>query len=250
MLCALCGVRRVLAAGIAPATGAGIAVGGLLVAMPAASAPHQVVPIVALAAGLAAASALAQWSPPWHGLFLLLAALPVGVLLLARSGALHRAVAEVAQLRASASSQPRVDATEAAARIVSQRPLTGVGPGDGWVRWSSEGGATQTMQYVHDEYLQVLVELGVVGLVLLLWVLISGGLLVRAATRRDRLSALPAAVAAAMAAAAVHGAFDFVWHVPAVPLVLAVLIGLLTEPVFQTIVGPTGPATQRKGELS
>jgi hypothetical protein len=47
-----------------------------------------------------------------------------------------------------------------------------------------------------------------------------------------------------------HGAFDFVWHLPVVPLVLGVLIGLLTEPTSQTIAGPTGPATRRRGELS
>ena len=88
------------------------------------------------------------------------------------------------------------------------------------------------MQYVHDEYLQVLVELGFVGLTLLLSVLVGSGLLVRRAMRRDRRHALPAAVAAATAAVAVHGGFDFVWHVPVVPLVFAALLGLLTEPAL------------------
>jgi hypothetical protein len=250
VLCALCGVRRVLAAGLAPVTGAAIAVGGLLVAMPLTSAPHQLVPVVGLPAGLLAAAALARWRPAPRGLLLLLAGFPVGVLLLARLGAVDPALGEVAQMRANASSPARVDATEAAARIVSEHPLVGVGPGDGWVRWSSEGGTTQTMQYVHDEYLQVLVELGVLGLALLLGLLVGGGLLARRAIRRDRVSPLPAAVAAALAAAALHGAFDFVWHLPVVPLVLGVLIGLLTEPTSQTIAGPTGPATRRRGELS
>ena len=149
-----------------------------------------------------------------------------------------------------ASSPARVDATEAALRIVHERPLIGVGPGDGWVRWSSEGGATQTMQYVHDEYLQVLVELGIVGLTLLLSVLVGSGLLVRRAIRRDRATTLPAAVAAATAAVAVHGGFDFVWHVPVVPLVFAALLGLLTEPAPQILAGPTGSATQRRGDLT
>ena len=106
------------------------------------------------------------------------------------------------------------------------------------------------MQYVHDEYLQVLVELGVVGLTLLLSVLVGSCLLVRRAIRRDHRTTLPAAVAAATAAAAVHGAFDFVWHVPVVPLVLAVLVGLLTDSTPHTLAGPTGPATQRRGDLS
>ena len=42
-------------------------------------------------------------------------------------------------------------------------------------------------------------------------------------------NALVAAVSAALAAAAVHAAFDFVWHVPVVPLLLAALLGLVTE---------------------
>ena len=247
VLSALCGVRRVVSAGLAPATGAGVAVGGLLVAMPITSAPHQLVPIVALPAGLMVAAALGRWSPSWHGLLLVSTALAVGVLLLARAGAVHRAVGEVALMRAHASSPARVDATAAAVRIVHERPLTGVGPGDGWVRWSSEGGTVQTMQYVHDEYLQVLVELGIVGLTLLLSVLVGSCLLVRRAIRRDRATTLPAAVAAATAAAAVHAGFDFVWHVPVVPLVLAVLLGLVTEPAAQNFAEPTGSATRRKG---
>jgi O-antigen ligase len=250
VLSALGGPRRLVVAGLAPATGAGVAVGGLLVAMPLGSAPHQTLPIVALPAGLMVAAALARWRPSPRGMLLMGTVLAIGVLPLARTGAFHRAMADVAETRASAGSSPRFDATEAAVRIARQHPLIGVGPDDGWVRWSSEGGATQTMQYVHDEYLQVLVELGLVGLTLLLAVLVGSGLLIRRAIHCYRATTLPAAVAAATAAAAVHGGFDFVWHLPVVPLVLAVLLGLLTEPAAQTLAGPTGPATQRRGDLS
>jgi len=250
VVCALSGARRTVSAGLAPATGAGIAVGGMLMAMPLASAPHQLVPIVALPAGLIVAAALARWSPSRHRLLLVSTALAVGVLLLARTGAVHRAMGQVALMRAHASSPARVDATEAAVRIVTERPVAGVGPGDGWVRWSSDDGATQTMQYVHNEYLQVLVELGFVGLTLLLTVLVGCGLLVRRAMCRDRARPLPAAIAAASAAVAVHGGFDFVWHVPVVPLVFAALLGLLTEPAPQILAGPTGSATPRRGDLS
>lgn len=250
VLSALTGARRVASAGLAPATGAGVAVGGLLVAMPLTSAPHQLVPVVALPTGLVAAAALGRWSLSRRGALLASTALAVGALLLLRTGAAHRAMGDVALSRGHASSPPRVDATEAALRIVQDRLLIGVGPGDGWVRWSSEGGTTQTMQYVHDEYLQVLVELGIVGLALLLSVLVGSVLLVRRAIRRDRATALPAAVAAATAAVAVHGGFDFVWHVPVVPLVFATLLGLLTGPAPQILAGRPARRSQRRGDLT
>lgn len=39
-----------------------------------------------------------------------------------------------------------------------------------------------------------------------------------------------AVLAALMAALAVHGLFDFGWHVPALPLTAALLLGLVTFP--------------------
>jgi hypothetical protein len=37
-------------------------------------------------------------------------------------------------------------------------------------------------------------------------------------------------VVAGICAFAVHGAFDFVWHVPAIPLMAAALVGLVLPP--------------------
>ena len=106
VLSGLCGVRRLVVAGLAPVAGAGVAVGGLVMAMPLSSAPHQVVPIVALPTGLAVAAALGRWSPSRRGLLLLSTTLPVAVLVLARTGAVHRALGDVALMRANASSRP------------------------------------------------------------------------------------------------------------------------------------------------
>ncbi len=51
----------------------------------------------------------------------------------------------------------------------------------------------------------------------------------RRAHKQGAGNALVVAVSAALAAAAVHAAFDFVWHLPVVPLLLAALLGLVTD---------------------
>jgi Kef-type K+ transport system membrane component KefB len=74
---------------------------------------------------------------------------------------------------------------------------------------------------------QVLAELGAVGLALLL-----GAFVVTTRTvRRGRAIPTPglwAGVTAALVALAVHGLFDFSWHVPAIPLTGALLLGIVT----------------------
>jgi O-antigen ligase len=85
-------------------------------------------------------------------------------------------------------------------------------------------------QYVHNEYLQVLAELGAVGVALLAALLAATARLLWRNRPGEPASALWAGVVAACAAAAAHAGFDFVWHVPAVPPTLAVLIGLVVAP--------------------
>ncbi|MGH3019910.1 MAG: hypothetical protein ACRDNR_07095, partial [Gaiellaceae bacterium] len=85
-------------------------------------------------------------------------------------------------------------------------------------------------QYIHNEYLQLLAELGAIGAVLLAALLAGVALLLWRNRPRGPATALWAGVVAACAAGAVHAGFDFVWHVPAVPLTLAVLLGLVVVP--------------------
>jgi hypothetical protein len=75
----------------------------------------------------------------------------------------------------------------------------------------------------------VLLALGAPGLVLLVTLLAAAVVTLCRARRQLAGDALVAAVSAALAAAAVHAAFDFVWHLPVVPLLLAALLGLVTE---------------------
>jgi O-antigen ligase len=88
--------------------------------------------------------------------------------------------------------------------------------------------------YAHDEYLQTLVELGAIGLALLLALLGAAALVV---LRRPDGGGYPAAAAgavAALGALAVHSAFDFVWHVPVIPLTAAALLGLVCAPMRES----------------
>jgi hypothetical protein len=59
--------------------------------------------------------------------------------------------------------------------------------------------------------------------------LAAAAVTLRRAHRQRAGNVLVAAVSAALAAAAVHAAFDFVWHLPVVPLLLAALLGLVTD---------------------
>lgn len=108
--------------------------------------------------------------------------------------------------------------------------MTGAGPGQATLYWVGPDGRTLTVQYVHNEYLQVLAELGMVGLALLLALL---AVVARMVWRGRDLVGTPATwagVVAGLSALAVHSGLDFLWHLPAIPLTAAVLAGLAAPP--------------------
>jgi O-antigen ligase len=74
----------------------------------------------------------------------------------------------------------------------------------------------------------VLVELGVVGLVLLLILLVA----IARTTWQGRAAASSlevwAGAAAGLVAVGVHSALDFLWHIPAISLTGALLVGMTT----------------------
>jgi O-antigen ligase len=71
--------------------------------------------------------------------------------------------------------------------------------------------------YAHNEYLQILVETGVVGFMIVIWGIAA---LLWAARREPWLCA-------ALAGPAVHAFFEFSFHTPAVGVLLAVVAGLV-----------------------
>ncbi|MDP8248115.1 MAG: O-antigen ligase family protein [Candidatus Tritonobacter lacicola] len=84
--------------------------------------------------------------------------------------------------------------------------------------------------HAHNDYLEFLVEFGIVGLVCLIWILV---LIVRKAVALLRAESTPyargltAGIAASMLAILLHSFTDFGLHMPANALVFAVLIGIL-----------------------
>jgi O-antigen ligase len=111
----------------------------------------------------------------------------------------------------------------AAWEVFLRHPVTGVGPGiDQFVLARTTG--TTVFRFVHNEYLQVLAELGVVGAILLIAFLA----LVMRRLWRDRVDAGALGVGglAALTALALQAGFDFLWHIPAVPLLAAAFVGV------------------------
>jgi O-antigen ligase len=133
----------------------------------------------------------------------------------------------VAHARGNLASPDRTGALHAALRLVAQQPLTGTGPGQADLRWKGHDHGTQLFVYVHNEYLQVAAELGLVGLVLLAVLLAAIIRMLWRARPTARESATWAGVVAAAAAFAVHSGFDFVWRLPAIVLTVTLLVGVV-----------------------
>jgi hypothetical protein len=231
LLAMLVGAGPTLRAVAGPAVGAVVALVGLLPAMPATAAPQPALSATALVAGLGLAAVLTRLP----GRAMAAAALTVaatGWLLVAgwAPPSLMDAGDQIRAVRFSTASADRSGATTAALHQLADQPLAGVGPGQAVLRWSGPDGALHIQRYVHNEYLQVTTELGVVGGVLL--AVLLGAL--AAVAGRGRKGApsrtVWAGIVAGLGALAVHSCFDFVWHLSVIPLVTAVLVGTLVSP--------------------
>ena len=223
LLVVLGGWRRVVRAAVAPALGAVVAVVGLAGSFPLTAQAGRWAAVLALAGALALAVVAAQ--VPWPPVPVLVAG--AGLVLCVAAAAASTAVV---RLRVGAGPADRFDAHRAALRLVAEHPAFGVGPGHGPLDLGPVGRPMTVIRFVHDEYVQVLLDLGVLGLLLLLLLV---ALLVRAVAVGSRVDArdpLPVGVLAALVAAAVHGGLDFVWHVPAVPLMAVALAAVAWRP--------------------
>jgi O-antigen ligase len=188
--------RAGMRAALAPVVGAAVIVVGLLPSMSVGHPANLPLAAATLTAGLVVGAAP---RPVWA-----LAALPP-LLVLAFVPHPHLGG------RLTLDSPDRTGALKAGMQVFADHPLVGAGPGLG-----SVGSGTGTFRYVHNEYVQVLAELGIVGLVLLATFLVTAWkVLIRTSAAR-----------AASAALAVQAGLDFLWHVPAIPLLLAALAGL------------------------
>jgi hypothetical protein len=113
---------------------------------------------------------------------------------------------------------------DVALRAFAREPLHGVGAGGWsvyWLRWRT---VKEFAQDAHSLPLQVLGELGIVGLALLA-AFLSG--LVLAAARALKRNALAVGPVAALVAYFAHAPLDWDWEMPALTLVAMVLAGVL-----------------------
>ncbi len=124
--------------------------------------------------------------------------------------------------------------------LIQEYPLMGVGPGNYELTFPEYRqritSNRQLAVHPHNEYLELLAEYGLIGAVLIVWVLIGFCVpMVRLIKTSDRLAhALPAvAILAALAGTAVHGFFDFELRIFPSALMLALLAGTAAAPLLR-----------------
>jgi O-Antigen ligase len=241
----LLGPARTLRAAGPPSLGAILALAGLAPSMPGGAPPRPLLAAAALLAGLALAVGAARLRGRQQAL--VLAAAAVAVAAVAVGGTTGSVADDLAGTRLTVASPDRVAAARAALRVAADRPLTGAGPNRAVLTWV-EDGRRVTSRYAHNEYLQALAELGLVGLALLSALLVSAGWTVwRGRLHAPSLTVWAGAVAG-LAALAVHSAFDFLWHLPAIPLTGAVLAGLVLPPAIDQEGGARPPSSPTEEE--
>jgi hypothetical protein len=204
---------------VAPLLGAAVATAGLLPSVPVDQPVRPGWAVAALVAGLAVAAGPGLLPGRTGGVVVPVAALLV-VLAVAVLAWPH--LTGIVHSRVSLESGGRRGASGAALHLIAQRPWFGHGPGVAMYAWSDSTGG-YLARFVHDEYLQTVVDLGLIGGLALLALLVAA---VRAVWRARRPDPLWIGAAAGLVAFAVHSAFDFLWRPAALPLLAGILLGL------------------------
>jgi len=214
--------RSSVPASLAPVVPA-VAVAGaaLLPSLPVGAPPHPLIALAGLAAG-ALVLACGRRMRPRHLLAGLVVGAAVAGTLVALVPAAREAAAGIVETRLTLESAERADLARVTVEQFRTAPWTGIGPGELDLRYVDHTGARVRAVFTHDEYLQTAAETGLVGLALVVAALAA----VAVAGLRARTVA-GAVAAAAVAGFAAHSAFDFLWHIPVLPLLLAVATALL-----------------------
>jgi len=101
---------------------------------------------------------------------------------------------------------------------ISERPLVGHGPGVVDLSWVENGRGFRAY-YVHNEFLELAVTNGVIGVLALCIAYL-------AFRRHYEVAEETRPLLWAMSIYLLHSAFDFLWHLPALPVFFALLAGL------------------------
>ncbi|MBI1843191.1 MAG: hypothetical protein HYR89_01040 [Actinobacteria bacterium] len=217
------GFQPVFSAMVPVLLGAGVALIGLGPSFAEGGVARPIPAAMGLVAGMAATLTVASWSPGRLAAVVVAAGLFAGVAVVGGMGG--DTLGRLGDTRLSFSSTDRSEMFHAGIDSISKDPWTGAGPGQGRLRYHQGNGKFVEARFVHNEYLQIGVELGVVGVVLLLAMI---GTLAWGAKKGSRLlpGNIACGVGAALVALGVQAGFDFLWHIPAIPLVGAVFAGV------------------------
>ena len=253
VLLGLLGVRRVVGATAGIVVGAAIAAIALTFSMPVRSDNRAGLAILGLlvGAGVAMAPTLTGRRATGLAVAALALALCGAAIGLSRSPSSSGSAGPAGwNERISISSPSRGQETRAALALVRAHLLTGTGPGQATFLWSTPDRHLLVDSYAHDEYLQLAAEVGLIGvsLLLLLLVAITRRVLSGRSVIDDPVDShcwMWAGGATSLVYLAVHSGFDFLWHVPVVVLVAAILLGLCSPPPL----APLSTTTNQPEEL-
>jgi O-Antigen ligase len=184
-------------------------------------------------AGMVFGGAVAAWTVGTTRLRIGAAAAGIAVLAVLVVVVSSRHVAgEIARARLSAGSSDRAHEWAAAFAVARHHLLLGVGTARVLLQWQVDG-KTFTAVFAHNEFLQLLTQDGIIGL----GVLVVGLALVfrrlavsrRLARRRRQADVLSAECGiACLVALLVQSCLDFLWHIPVIPVLLAVVLAAAT----------------------
>ena len=136
---------------------------------------------------------------------------------------------EIADARLSAASSDRAHEWAAALDVARHHLLLGTGAARVPLVWEI-GGKVYTATFAHNEFLQLLAQDGVVGLGVLLVGVVA--VFVSLWRRRDGDGAWSADCGiACLVALLVQSCLDFLWHIPVIPVLMAVVLALPSTPV-------------------
>lgn len=117
-------------------------------------------------------------------------------------------------------------------QLIFERPLLGAGASMFWPLFEAhrpEMFAGSTILFAHNDYLQIWLEYGLPGLLLLLGLVAAALLGARKAWRSDSGNPLPLACGAALASCFAHAVVDFPLYVPFVLFVAGGILGTLAQ---------------------